>query len=95
MEKVDIYIDVYHTGHLKKGTGTYGIVLEYVTAGGVPKTREYTGGVKNTSLNRTALYSCIASLGHLIRPCEVQVHINSEYIVRAVSGNLSSGWKPE
>lgn len=82
--EVSIYIDTYHSGPLKNGTGKYTIVLEYITSSGVPKTREYMGGVNCTSKNRTAIYACKNALRYLTVPCEVKLQINSEYIVQSI-----------
>ncbi len=92
MQKVNIFIDTYHTGHLKKGTGTYCIVLEYITSGGVPATREYIEGLKGTTKNRTAIRACIAALEHMIKPCDIQITINSEHVTEAINTNAWFTW---
>lgn len=89
---VNIYINVYHTGHLKKGTGTYTFVLEYITKKEIPITRESVKRLNETTLNRTALSSCIEALKHLIKNCNVNIYINSNYIVRAVNENTYLNW---
>ena len=90
--EVNIYIDITHTGHLKKGTGTYSIVLEYITSDGLPVTKEYIEGLKNTTLNRTAIMACIIALDHLIKQCDVTVFNNSKYVTRAVNESLWTQW---
>lgn len=89
--KVSIYIDAYHTGHLRKGTGSYNIVLEFIASNGKPITREYFGGLKSTTKNRAAIYACITALQYLITSCDVVIVINSEHVVNAInSGNWIS-----
>lgn len=92
MQNVNIYINAYHTGHLKYGTGTYIIVLEYITSKNIPVTKEYIKGLKNTTLNRTALTSCIIALKELLKECNVTLYINSTHIVRAVNEEHWVGW---
>lgn len=82
---VTIYIDIYHTGHLKKGTGTYTIVLEYIAPDGKPRTREYIEGLENTTKNRTAIKACITALSYLIKTCIVKIIINSNFVVNSVN----------
>ena len=95
MQEVNIYISTYHTGHLKHGTGTYTIVLEYMTSKNIPVTKEYIEGLTNTTRNRTAITSCIDALDHLIRKCNVNLFINSLHVVQAVDSSwvnwLSTG----
>ena len=74
--QTNIYIGAYHTGHLKKGTGTYFIVLECIKDGH-PVTREYIGGHKPTTKYRTELTACIDAFGHMLKSCDIIVHINS------------------
>lgn len=86
MQEVNIYINTYHTGHLKHGTGTYTIVLEYITSKNIPVTKEYIENNEDTTKNRTAIKSCINALKHIIRKCKVNLYIDSLYVVRAVTG---------
>jgi ribonuclease HI len=85
--EVTIYIDVYHTGHLSKGTGSYNIMLEYIAPDGAPRTREYYEGIKNTTNNRTALKACIAALNHMKKTCNIKIVTNSLFVVNAINQN--------
>jgi ribonuclease HI len=85
--EVTIYIDVYHSGHLSKGTGTYNIMLEYMNPKGEPRTREYYEGLKNTSKNRTAIKACVSALSHMIKTCSIKVIINSQFVVNSMNQN--------
>lgn len=84
MNEVNIYIDTYHTGNLKTGKGTYSIVLECFNSKGEPVTREYIGGIDNTTKNRTSIIACITAFEHILKPCEIKVLTNSMYIVQAI-----------
>lgn len=92
MQKVDIYIDALHKGHLKKGTGTYAIILEYMTSHNYPITRDYIGGISKTTKNRVALAALIEALSHLKRPCELSIVINSQYVVQAINSGTWLTW---
>jgi ribonuclease HI len=92
MQKVSIYIDAYHTGHLKRGTGSYTIVMEYVKDNYGEVTREYIEGVKDTTKNRPALHACISALLRMKRPCEITVTINSQYVVQAINTGDIQKW---
>lgn len=92
MQEVKIFINAYHTCHLKHGTGTYTIVLEYITKKHIPVTKEYIKGLSSTTLNRTALTSCIVALEDLIKECNVTLYINSKHIVRAINEDHWYKW---
>lgn len=85
--EVTIYIDVYHTGHLSKGTGAYNIMIEFILKDGKPETREYYEGLRLTTKNRTALKACIVALSHLKKPCNVKLVTNSLAVVNAINQN--------
>ena len=95
MQEVNIFIDVAHTGNLKTGTGTYGIVLEYLKKNGIPVTREIYKGLNKTTKNRTALISCIESLSKLKRACIVDMFINNTYIVNTITQQWYFKWNFE
>jgi ribonuclease HI len=92
MKEVNIYIDTYHTGHLKKGTGTYSIVLEYITEKKEPFTREYIDGIQGTTKHRTELLACIVALNYIVLPCEITLRINSKYVTAAINEDTWISW---
>lgn len=85
--EVTIYIDVYHTGHLSKGTGSYNIMLEYINKKGEPDTKAHYHEVKNTSKNRTTIMACISALRYMKKTCIIKIIINSQYIVNSMNQN--------
>jgi ribonuclease HI len=89
---VTIYIDVYHTGGLKKGTGTYCITLEYMKNREIPVTKQYIEGIKGTTKFRTAITACIAALEHMVKFCDISLVINSEHVTQAVNTNAWFAW---
>jgi ribonuclease HI len=91
MREVNIYIDVYHSGHLKYGTGTYNLLLEYITDKGLV-TKRVHGGIKRTTANRTAVAACITALEQIVLPCDIKIVINSEYVTQAINTNEWFKW---
>ena len=90
-EKVDIYTDGACSGN--PGPGGWAAIL---MAGGAKK--ELSGGEANTTNNRMELMGVISGLKALTRPCNVEVHSDSAYVVNAFSQNwigkwASNGWK--
>lgn len=79
---VTIYIDVYFTGNLKKGTGEYTIVLEYKKM-----TKEHIGGIKITTKNRTELTACIAAFGYMKKTCNIRIVTNAQFVANAFNQN--------
>jgi ribonuclease HI len=85
--EVTIYIDVYHTGHLKAGTGSYNIMMEYINSKGEPKTKEYYEAITGTTKNRTALKACISALTHMTKTCNIKIVTNAQFVVNAINQN--------
>ena len=93
---VTIYTDGSARGN--PGNGGYGAVLSYTNAQGKTFTRELSGGYAHTTNNRMELMAVIVALETLNRPCEVEVHSDSQYVVNAfdqhwIDGWLKRGWK--
>lgn len=92
MKEVNIYIDAYHTGNLKKRTGTYSIVLEYMSEKKIPYTKQYIEGIKRTTKHRTELLACIDALDHIVLPCDITININSRYVTGAINDDTWISW---
>ena len=91
LKKVEIFTDGACSGN--PGPGGWGAVLRY----GEHET-EMSGGDANTTNNRMELLGVIVALEALKRPCTVEVHSDSQYVVNAfnqhwVDGWLKRGWK--
>jgi ribonuclease HI len=91
MPEVNIYIDVDFKGQQKCGIGTYSIVLEYIKDG-EPITKEYFGGVKSTTKNRTAIKACIVAMSHLKYKCRVNIISNNQFIAQSISEGWYKTW---
>ena len=93
---VTIYTDGSSRGN--PGPGGYGAVLQFVDSTGKLHERELSQGYATTTNNRMELLGVIVALEALKRPCTVEVHSDSQYVVNAfnqhwVDGWLKRGWK--
>ncbi len=88
--KVVIHTDGACSGN--PGPGGWGAVLEY---GG--KVKEISGGELATTNNRMELMAAIMALESLTRPCKVELHTDSQYVMKGISewihGWKARGWK--
>ncbi len=85
MRQVEIYTDGACKGN--PGAGGWGAVL---LSGGAEK--ELWGGEAVTTNNRMELQAVIEALTALKRPCEVVLHLDSEYVRKGITEWIS-GWK--
>ena len=54
--------------------------------------REISGAEEDTTNNRMELLGVIVALEALRRPCEVEVHSDSQYVCNAFNKNWVTGW---
>ena len=90
--KVTIYTDGAARGN-PDGPGGYGTVLEYVDQKGQIHKREYFAGYRKTTNNRMELMAAIVGLEALIRPCQVELYSDSQYLVKAFNEHWIDGWQ--
>lgn len=89
--KVTIYTDGAARGN-PDGPGGYGVVLQYTDPKGVLHEKELSKGYKKTTNNRMELMGVIAGLEALVRPCDVELHSDSQYVIRAFNDHWIDGW---
>ena len=89
--KVILYTDGSSRGN--SGPGGYGAVLRCTDAAGALHERELSAGYARTTNNRMELMGVIAGLEALRRPCEVEVHSDSQYVVNAFNKHWVDGWR--
>lgn len=89
--QVTIYTDGSSRGN--PGPGGYGAVLLYVDPSGREHRRELSQGYRRTTNNRMELMGAIAALEALNRPCDVELHSDSQYVVNAFNQHWVDGWK--
>ena len=88
--KVTIYTDGSAKGN--PGPGGYGTIISYIDSSGTEHLREYSGGYKVTTNNRMELLAAIVGLENLIRPCDVTLYSDSQYLVKAFNEGWLDGW---
>ena len=97
MSKVIIYTDGAARGN-PDGPGGYGAVLQYTDSKGDLHEMELSAGYKKTTNNRMELMAAIVALEKLNKPCEVELHSDSKYVIDAfnqhwIQGWIKKGWK--
>jgi len=83
--EVVIYTDGACSGN--PGPGGWGAVMMFGD-----KTREICGGERATTNNRMELMAAIQALEALTRPCKVELHTDSQYVMKGISEWIH-GWK--
>ena len=89
--KVIIYTDGSARGN-PDGPGGYGTVLQFTDSKGQLHEREFSAGYKKTTNNRMELMAAIVGLEALIRPCQVDLYSDSQYLVKAFNDRWIDGW---
>lgn len=91
MDHVVIYTDGACKGN--PGPGGWGVLLR--TASGAQK--ELYGGELGTTNNRMEMMAVIEALTALKRPCQVELHLDSQYVLKGITewlrGWKAKGWK--
>lgn len=85
MTKVAIWTDGACSGN--PGPGGWGAILTYEG-----HAKELFGGEPLTTNNRMELTAAIMALEALKRPCEIDLHTDSQYVKGGVTGWIN-GWK--
>ena len=90
MKHVDIFTDGACSGN--PGPGGWGAILEF----GDHK-KELNGGEPHTTNNRMELMAAISALEALSKPCDVDLHTDSQYLRDGIMGWIkkwkTNGWK--
>lgn len=94
-ERKPVKVIIYTDGSARSnpGRGGYGAVLKYTNPAGKTFTSELSRGYAKTTNNRMELMAVIVALEALNRPCEVEVHSDSQYVVNAFNKHWIDGWK--
>ena len=85
MSRVTLYTDGACSGN--PGPGGWGAVLLWGD-----RRRELNGGEAETTNNRMEMMAVIAALEALKRPCPVDIHTDSTYVMKGITEWLP-GWK--
>ena len=87
-------VTIYTVGACKgnPGPGGWGAILFYGD-----KKKEISGGEAGTTNNRMELMAAIQALELLNRPCKVELHTDSQYVMKGIQewirGWKARGWK--
>jgi ribonuclease HI len=87
--RVELYCDGACLGN--PGPGGWGYLLRVHTAEG-PREKEAAGAQADTTNNRMELQAAIQGLAALVRPCEVALYSDSQYVVKGIQSWIA-GWK--
>ena len=90
MQEVTLYSDGSSRGN--PGPGGFGCVLQFRDRSGKLHELELSGGFTCTTNNRMELLGVITGLEALKRPCRVEVHSDSQYVVNAYNQHWVEGW---
>ena len=90
--KVDIYIHAKHKGN-PRGAGE--AVLEFISQNNKAHIRKATAAVKNDTKNALTLKVIVTALKMLIKPCEVVLHTDNEYIKSCVALGWLETWRQQ
>ena len=86
MDTVVIYTDGACKGN--PGPGGWGALLRAPSGA----QRELFGGARETTNNRMEMTAVIEALNALKRPCDVVLHVDSQYVLKGITEWLA-GWK--
>ncbi len=89
--KVSIYTDGSARGN-PDGPGGYGTIIIFKDSNGKEHIREYSAGYKKTTNNRMELMAAIIGLESLIKPCDVDLYSDSQYLVKAFNEKWINNW---
>lgn len=85
MNPIDIYTDGACKGN--PGPGGWGVLLKAADS-----QKELFGGELATTNNRMEMTAVIEALSALKRPCQVRLHVDSQYVLKGMTEWLP-GWK--
>ena len=91
LPKVELFTDGSARGN-PDGPGGYGFVLRFVDSKGDLHEKEGSQGYIRTTNNRMELMAAIAGLSELVKPCQVTLYSDSQYLVKAFNEHWLEGW---
>ncbi len=71
------------------GPGGWAFILRHPASG---KELRRSGGERETTNNRMEMMAVIEALGALKRPCMVELHVDSQYVLKGIT-EWVAGWK--
>ena len=89
--RVEIYSDGSARGN-PDGPGGYGTILRYVDSKGEVHEKELSAGYDKTTNNRMELMGAIVGLEALVKPCDVEMFSDSQYVIKAFNEHWIDSW---
>ncbi|MDD7364992.1 MAG: ribonuclease HI [Olsenella sp.] len=88
------HVVAYTDGSARRnpGPGGYGVVLLFSDHAGRLHSKMLSQGFRRTTNNRMELLAAIVALETLSRPCTVELHSDSQYLVNAINKRWVQGW---
>ncbi len=86
MKKISIYTDGACSGN--PGPGGYGVLLVHGN-----NIKEISGGFNKTTNNRMELLACIVGLEALKEKCNVNMYVDSKYVVDSINKGWAKKWR--
>ena len=85
---------IYSDGACKgnPGPGGWGAVLRFTRPDGTIHEKDLFGGEPQTTNNRMELTAAVRALEALTRPCRVELHTDSTYVMKGITEWII-GWK--
>lgn len=96
MYRINMYLETSIRG-VRRATGWYGYVLEYIDSRGEPHTIEDYGREEDVTPNQLALMGFLTALARVNKDSEITVYTDSLYLRGSYTRDLQSwkenGWK--
>ena len=89
--QVEIFTDGSARGN-PNGPGGYGVILHYTDTTGKLHIREFSQGYIRTTNNRMEMMAAIVGLEALLKPCDVILYSDSQYLVNAFNQHWIDSW---
>ncbi|MBS5652009.1 MAG: hypothetical protein KHW49_00360 [Eubacterium sp.] len=90
--KVTIDIALDHKGN-PRGSGKAEAVIIFIDRQGKRYERKATATVENDTKNALALKITTAALKILIKPCDVEIHLDNDYIKNCIKNGWLEEWQ--
>lgn len=92
--KVSIYIKSNFRGN-PKGAGEAAAIIEFISGSGNTHCRQHRIKIENNTKNALILKICIHTLRSLLKPCEVVIFTDCDYIKNITCKNWLEKWKQD
>lgn len=92
--KIDIYIKYRFRGN-PRGEGEAAAAIEYIDKAGNKHMRKQQIRISNDTKNALALKICISAMRLLVKPCNITMHIDCDYLTNAYRQGWVHKWEKD